>query len=131
MLDKLKFDEKGLCPAVIQDIKSKRVLTLCYMNKGALEKTLKEGRVYVFRRSKGRIMMKGETSGHIQTVRQVYVDCEGNSLLFLVGQNVAACHAGYFTCYYRRVGKNGELEITEKQVFSPSPSAYAKASADK
>jgi len=119
MLDKIKFDDKGLIPAIIQDIKSKKVLTLCYMNKEALEKTIKEGKIYVFRRSKGRLMLKGETSGHTQAVKELYIDCEGNSLLFLVEQNVAACHAGYFSCYYRRVNKKGELEITEKQVFNP------------
>lgn len=119
MLDKIIFDEKGLIPAIIQDQKTKKVLTLCYMNKEALDKTLKEGRIYVFRRSKSRLMMKGETSGHTQVVKEVYIDCEGNSILFLVDQNVAACHAGYFTCYYRRANKKGELEITEKQVFKP------------
>ncbi len=119
MLDKIKFDEKGLIPAIIQDAKSKKVLTLCYMNKDALDKTLKEGKIYVFRRSKGKLMMKGETSGHTQSVKEVYADCEGNSLLFIVDQNVAACHAGYFTCYYRRLNKQGELEVIEKQIFNP------------
>ncbi len=119
MLDKIKFDEKGLIPAIIQDVKSKKVLTLCYMNNEALEKTMKEGKIYVFRRSKGKLMLKGETSSHIQLVKELYIDCEGNSLLFLIEQKVAACHAGYFTCYYRRLNKNGELEITEKLVFNP------------
>lgn len=119
MLDKIKFDEKGLIPAIIQDAKSKKVLTLCYMNGEALNKTLDEGKIYVFRRSKGKLMLKGETSGHIQAVKEVYIDCEGNSLLFLVEQKVAACHAGYFTCYYRRLNKKGELEIAEKMVFNP------------
>jgi phosphoribosyl-AMP cyclohydrolase len=57
MLDKIKFDEKGLIPAVIQDAKSKKVLTLCYMNNEALDRTIKEGRIYVFRRSKGKLML--------------------------------------------------------------------------
>ncbi|MCX5716565.1 MAG: phosphoribosyl-AMP cyclohydrolase [Candidatus Omnitrophica bacterium] len=119
MLDKIKFDDKGLIPAIIQDAKSGRALTLCYMNKDALEKTLKEGKIYVFRRSKGKLMLKGETSGHIQVVKELFIDCEGNSLLFKIEQKVAACHAGYFSCYYRRVTKNGELEIAEKLVFNP------------
>ena len=118
-LSLLKFDEKGLIPAIIQDVKSKKVLTLCYMNNEALEKTMKEGKIYVFRRSKGKLMLKGETSGHIQVVKELYIDCEGNSLLFLIEQKVAACHAGYFTCYYRRLNKKGELEIMEKLVFNP------------
>ncbi|NQU74624.1 MAG: phosphoribosyl-AMP cyclohydrolase [Candidatus Omnitrophica bacterium] len=119
MLDKIKFNEKGLIPTIIQDERSKKVLTLCYMNQEALDKTLKEGKVYVFRRSKGKLMLKGETSGHTQAVKEVYIDCEGNSILFVIDQNVAACHAGYFTCYYRKVNKQGKLEITDKQVFNP------------
>jgi len=119
MIEKLRFDEKGLIPAVIQDEKTNKVLTLCYMNKEALEKTLKEGKVYVFRRSKRALMPKGATSGHIQIVKSVFVDCEENSLLFKVEQKEAACHVGYFTCYYRRLSKDGSFEIVEKKVFNP------------
>jgi len=119
MIDKLKFDEKGLIPAIIQDSKTNKVLTLCYMNKEALKKTLEKGRVYVFRRSKNRLMLKGETSGCTQAVKEVFVDCENNSLLFKVDQKRAACHMGYFSCYFRRVAKDGNYEITEKRVFDP------------
>jgi phosphoribosyl-AMP cyclohydrolase len=118
-MEGLKFDEKGLIPAVIQDDKRGKVLTLCYMNREALEKTFKEGKVYVFRRSKGAVMLKGETSGHIQIVKSVFMDCEGRSLLIKVDQKTAACHAGYFTCYYRQVLKDGGTKITEKKVFEP------------
>ena len=116
----LRFNEQGLIPAVVQDAKSRQVLTLCYLNREALDKSLKEGKVYVFRRSQRRVMLKGETSGHIQLIKEVRVDCEGKSLVFLVNQRVAACHAGYFTCYYRRVGKNGKLTTVGKRVFDPS-----------
>ena len=119
LLEQLKFNEKGLIPAVIQDFRSEKVLTLCYMTKEALEKTLKEGKVYLFRRSKNRLMVKGETSGHEQLVKEVFVDCEGNSIVVKVEQKVAACHAGYFTCYYRRAGEDGKLEIIEKKIFDP------------
>src|SRR3989338_7867421 len=101
ILATITFNEQGLIPAVIQDAKSKQVLTLCYLNREALEKTLTEGEVYVFRRSAGRLMKKGEASGHTQRVRALSVDCEGKSLLIEVSQKVAACHAGYFTCYFR------------------------------
>jgi phosphoribosyl-AMP cyclohydrolase len=120
IIDKLIFNEKGLIPAIIQDFKTGKVLTLCYMDKEALEKTLEEGKVYVFRRSKNKLMLKGETSGHVQVVKELFIDCEGNSLLFKVEQKVAACHAGYFTCYYRRVNKDDSLEIVEKKVFEPN-----------
>ena len=115
----MKFNEKGLIPAIIQDAGSKSVLTLCYMNKDALEKTLEEGKVYVFRRSKNALMLKGGQSGHIQLVRSVFIDCEGNSLLIQVEQKTAACHAGYFTCYYRKLAGDGNYEIAEGRVFDP------------
>lgn len=119
LLSLLKFDDKGLIPAIIQDEKSGEVLTLCYMNKDALEKTLDEGKVYVYRRSKGRLMLKGETSGCIQKVRSLCIDCEGNSLLFKVDQERAACHDGYFTCYFRKVDKGGKVETIGKRIFNP------------
>lgn len=117
LLEKLNFDDKGLIPAVIQDEKSGKVLTLCYMNAEALAKTLEEARIYVYRRSKKALMMKGQTSGHVQTVKSVFVDCENNSLLFKVEQKLAACHAGYFSCFYRQLGPEGKLEIVEKKIF--------------
>ena len=120
LLDVLHFDGRGLIPAVIQDVKSKQVLTLCYLNREALKMSLKTGKVYLFRRSQNRLMLKGETSGHIQTIRQVLIDCEGHSLVLLVRQNVAACHAGYVTCYFRRVGKNGKLATVGRRVFDPT-----------
>ena len=89
------------------------------MNDEALRKTVEDGKVYVFRRSKNKLMLKGETSGHIQAVKEIYIDCEGNSLLIKVEQKTAACHAGYFTCYYRKLKKDGTVEISEKKVFDP------------
>ncbi len=115
----LKFDEKGLIPAIIQDQKTKEVLTLCYMNREALEKTLGEGKIYVYRRSKGRVMLKGETSGCIQVVKSLCMDCEGNSLLFKVSQKKAACHEGYFTCYFRQLKKDGTFKVVGKRIFDP------------
>lgn len=120
LFDKIKFDDKGLVPAIIQDEKSHEVLTLCYMNKDALKKTLETGKVHVFRRSRGKLMMKGETSGCTQDVRGLYIDCEGNSLLFKVDQNIAGCHEGFFTCYFRKIGKDGKVEIVGKRLFDPN-----------
>ncbi|OGX33172.1 MAG: phosphoribosyl-AMP cyclohydrolase [Omnitrophica WOR_2 bacterium RIFCSPHIGHO2_12_FULL_64_13] len=121
----LQFDGRGLIPTVIQDAKSKKVLTLCYLNQEALSKSLQTGKVYVFRRSQNRLMLKGETSGHVQPITRVQVDCEGKSLLFLVRQHVAACHEGYFSCYVRRVGPEGRLRVSDKRVFNPS-TVYAR-----
>ena len=118
-ISKIRFDDKGLVPAIIQDFKSKAVLTLCYMNRDAVEKTLETGLVYVFRRSKGRLMMKGETSGCTQAVKNVYIDCEGNSILIKISQKKAACHTGYFTCYFRKMDKSGALKTEGKMIFDP------------
>jgi phosphoribosyl-AMP cyclohydrolase len=120
LLTNLKFDDKALIPAVIVDVTDNRVLTLCFMNQEALEKTIETGKVHVFRRSKNRLMLKGETSGHTQSVEEVFFDCEGKSLVIKVKQNVAACHAGYMSCYYRKYNdKTDNIEIIEEKVFDP------------
>lgn len=119
MIDYLKFNDKGLIPAVIQDEKTKEVLTLCYLNKDALEKTVEEGCVYVFRRSKNMLMKKGQTSGCTQAVKSVFIDCEGNSILIKVDQKLAGCHEGYFTCYFRRIDKDGNVAIMGERLFDP------------
>lgn len=120
LLEKLHFNEKGLIPSVIVDITDGKVLTLCYMNKDAVIKTIETGKVHVFRRSQNRLMIKGETSGHIQIVKRVLFDCEGNSLVFVVEQHVAACHAGYKTCFYREyIPQNDSIQITERKIFDP------------
>ena len=120
LLAVVQFNDEGLIPAVIQDRTTRRGLTLCYLNRDALAKSLEEGRVYVFRRSQGRVMLKGETSGHVQTIKRVSIDCEGQSLLFEIDPRVAGCHAGYFSCYYRRLGSSGSFSVTEKRVFDPA-----------
>ncbi len=103
MFEKIKFDAGGLVPAVIQDYKSGDVLTLCYMNMDALMKTVETGNVHVWRRSKGRLMMKGGTSGCVHKVRSISADCENNSILVRVEQTGVACHTGEWTCYFRRI----------------------------
>ena len=120
LLTNLKFGDKSQIPAVIVDVTDNRVLTLCFMNQDALEKTIETGKVHVFRRSKNRLMLKGETSGHTQLVEEVFFDCEGKSLVIKVKQNVAACHAGYRSCYYRKYNdKTDSIEIIEERVFDP------------
>lgn len=119
LLSMLKFADTGLIPAIIQDEKTKEVLTLCYMTREALVKSLGEGKIYVFRRSKGRLMLKGETSGCVQHVKSLCIDCEGNSVLFTVDQERAGCHTGFFTCYFRQVDKDGNVKELGKRVFDP------------
>ena len=103
-MSELNFDSRGLVPAIIQDEESGDVLTLCYMNDEALRKTVETGKVHVWRRSLKKLMMKGETSGCIQIVKNISVDCENNSLLVKVKQVGVACHTGEKTCYYREFG---------------------------
>jgi phosphoribosyl-AMP cyclohydrolase len=119
LLKELTFKD-GLIPAVIADAEGGEVLTLCYMDEDALRETLRTGLVHVFRRSKGRIMKKGETSGHTQCVEEVRVDCLGRSLLLKVRQHVGACHQGYRTCYYRRYDPGtGTVKVVGQKVFNP------------
>ena len=120
LIKSLNFNDKGLIPAIIQDDATGKVLTLCYMNEAALRKTFEEGRIYLFRRSKNILMMKGSTSGHVQIVKKIYIDCAENSLLFRIEQKGGACHAGYFTCYFRETDRAGKIKVVEKKVFEPS-----------
>ncbi len=120
LLKVLRFNAQGLIPAVIQDAKSRQVLTLCYLNRAALRKSLATRTVHLFRRSQRRLMQKGEVSGHIQVIRQVLVDCEGHSLVLRVRQHVAGCHTGYVTCYFRRLGPRGRLTKVGRRVFDPA-----------
>jgi len=120
IFEQLQFNADGHVPAIIIDDVSGHVLTLCYMDREALEKTLATGQVHVFRRSLGKLMRKGERSGYTQTVKAIYIDCEGKSLLIRVDQKVAACHKGYFTCYYTKYNpETGETETIGERVFNP------------
>lgn len=108
LIDEIKFDEKGLVPAIVQDSASGEVLMLAYMNRESLEKTLETGRTWFFSRSRGQLWNKGETSGHFQNVRDIFVDCDGDTLLIKVEQLGAACHTGHKSCFFRRA-ENGSL----------------------
>jgi len=120
LLDRIQLNTDGHIPAIIVDGTDGRVLTLCYLNPQALEKTLSTGLVHVFRRSKGRLMVKGETSGHVQRVKEVRIDCEGKSLVVTVEQEVAACHKGYRSCYFEKYDPDAHaFTITDERVFDP------------
>ena len=119
-LDKLKFDEQGLIPAIIQDEQNNEVLMLGYMNKESLEKTLETGKVHFWSRSRQKLWFKGESSGHVQEVKQIYYDCDADTLLIKVDQTGGACHTGYRSCFYQEVKDNGnKIEITGEKVFDP------------
>jgi len=102
-LPRLKFDDKGLIPAIVQDSKSGDVLMVAYMNRKSLGITLKEKRTCFYSRSRKEIWRKGQTSGHIQRVKSVYYDCDKDALLIKVDQKGVACHTGEWSCFYRRL----------------------------
>lgn len=107
LIDNVKFDEKGLVSAIAQDIHSGAVLMLAYMNRDTLLESLDKGVMIYFSRSRQKRWFKGETSGHTQKIREVYIDCDGDALLFKVDQTGAACHENYFSCFFRQ--KNGDV----------------------
>ena len=118
-IESLKF-EKGLIPVVIQDIEDGEVLMLAYMNKDSLTKTLKTGRTHFWSRSRKKVWLKGETSGHYQKVKEVYFDCDKDTLLIKVKQVKAACHKGYKSCFYQKLSKDGKsTKIVQKKIFNP------------
>jgi phosphoribosyl-AMP cyclohydrolase len=100
----------GLIPAVVQDAASGEVLMVAFINQEAFELTRRTGRMHYFSRSKNRIWMKGETSGHVQDVVEILVDCDEDALVFKVRQGGgAACHTGYRSCFYRTLDQHGRL----------------------
>jgi len=128
LADLLKYDDKGYVPAIIYDATTSQPLVLCFMNADAVAKTVETGFVHVFRRSRGRLMLKGETSGHTQKVVDIFVNCDGNSLAIAVEQKVAACAHGYYSCYYRRYNpETGELDVVGERIFDPAE-VYKKTS---
>ena len=102
-LPTLKFDANGLIPAIVQDANTKEVLMLAYMNLQSLQLTLEKGETYFWSRSRGELWHKGETSGNIQRVIEVSVDCDADTLLIHVEPNGPACHTGERTCFYRNL----------------------------
>jgi phosphoribosyl-ATP pyrophosphohydrolase/phosphoribosyl-AMP cyclohydrolase len=115
MRDAIKFDAHGLVPAIIQDAHSGQVLMMAYMNAESLDKTIASGQTWFYSRSRQELWMKGESSGHVQKVKHILYDCDGDTLLIKVEQTGAACHTGHYSCFYR---DNSGQEV-ENQVFDP------------
>jgi len=113
------FGDTGLVPAVAQDADSKDVLMLAYVSPEALEKTIATGRAHYYSRSRDELWEKGATSGHTQEIREVRVDCDADTLLYLVEQAGGACHTGHESCFYRRIdGENvGETVFDPDDVY--------------
>ena len=117
---KLDFEKtNGLIPAIAQDYKTGEVLMLAYMNEQAFDETLRSGRATYYSRSRDTLWKKGETSGHVQHVKEIRVDCDMDTVLLKVDQvGDAACHKGYKSCFFSKVEEN-DLKIVESKIFDP------------
>ncbi len=117
----LRFDRQGLVPAVIQDVRTGDVLMVAFMNEEALQRTRETGQTHFFSRSHNTIWRKGEQSGNVQEVRDIFINCEESSLLIRVTQRGnAACHDGYHSCYYRRLLPDDTYETIAERIFDPA-----------
>ena len=119
LLEGIKYDERGLIPAIVQDSGSGEVLMLAYMNEEALRKTIATERTHFWSRSRAKLWLKGETSGNIQIVKEIFFDCDMDTVLVKVEQHGPACHTGYRSCFYRRLAGEG-LEVTLKKILEES-----------
>ena len=121
LLDQLKFDATGLVPLIVQDVDNGQVLMMAWMNRTALEKTLETGKVHTYSRSRGRLALKGESSRHFQHVKEIRTDCDLDVLLVKVEQDVAACHEGFRSCFFRQYerGAGSDWKIVETKAFDP------------
>lgn len=109
-INELKFDEKGLIPAIVQDYRTKEVLTVAYMNKESLEITLEEKRTCFFSRSRQKLWRKGETSGNVQNVVSIKADCDGDALVVEVDKTGPACHTGSESCFFNDLYENPDYK---------------------
>ena len=118
MIDSVKFDANGLVTAIAQDADNGQVLMLAYMNAESLRRTLETGIMTYWSRSRKKLWLKGESSGHTQQVVEARIDCDGDALLFRVRQEGGACHTGYRSCFYRKL-EGAELVVDGEKIFDP------------
>jgi phosphoribosyl-AMP cyclohydrolase len=119
-LDDLKWNADGLVPAIVQDADNGEVLMLAWMDEQALKDTLETGQTHFFSRSRRSHWHKGGTSGHVQHVEAIYLDCDGDVLLIKARQIGGACHEGYRSCFFRQVNDRGGLDVIAEPIFDPS-----------
>jgi phosphoribosyl-AMP cyclohydrolase len=115
VFDQIKWNEAGLVPAIVQDAENGQVLMLAWMNRESLQRTIETRRATYWSRSRQSFWVKGETSGHTQTVKDIAVDCDMDALLLTVEQVGAACHEGYRTCFFRDI-KEGALATNSERL---------------
>lgn len=116
----LKFDANGLIPAIIQDWKTGQVLMMAWMNRDSLARTVQTDKTHFFSRSRNKLWLKGESSGHVQHVKSLATDCDQDVLLVKVEQVGAACHEGYQSCFFRELAADqGEWKVVGTKLFDP------------
>jgi phosphoribosyl-AMP cyclohydrolase len=116
LIQKLKFGKDGLIPAIAQDVDTNEVVMVAYMNEESLKRTLKERKGWYWSRSRQQYWLKGETSGNIQEVKQVLIDCDADTILLKIKQHGGACHEGYFSCFFREITDDGQLKIISQKL---------------
>lgn len=114
LMNRVKFDDKGLVTAIAQDYYTNEILMLAYMNKETLQETLTTGNMVYWSRSRQKRWRKGETSGNFQQVKEAYIDCDGDALLFKIIQQGGACHKGYISCFYRKSTNDTWMVVGKK-----------------
>ena len=124
IVKEVKYNDKGLVPVIVQDERTRDVLMLGYANEEALRRTIETGRSHFYSRSRKKMWVKGESSGHVQTVREIRLDCDGDAVLYIVEQKVAACHLGYYSCFFRKADPSPPIEeaswtVDREKVFNP------------
>lgn len=124
--DNLKWNADGLIPVIVQEHRDGRVLMLAWMNRASLEKTMASGQTWFWSRSRQKFWMKGESSGHVQVVKDIAFDCDGDTLLIRVEQTGPACHEGYRSCFFRSLGTDGTRWRTTEPQLVPSEKIYGK-----
>jgi len=119
-IEQLKFNEQGLIPAIVQDVENGDVLMMAWMNREALQRTIETGKATYWSRSRRKLWVKGETSGHFQEVQGVYIDCDADVVLLKVRQAGAACHEGYRSCFFRQIdAEQDEPQVVLERLINP------------
>lgn len=116
----MKYDEHGLIAAIVQDAVTREVLMQAFMNEEALRLTLETGIAHYYSRSRKKLWKKGESSGHVQKVREIRIDCDQDAIVMQVEQVGGACHTGFRSCFYRIVNADGTLTESGEKVFDPN-----------
>jgi phosphoribosyl-AMP cyclohydrolase len=120
LVKNMKYDSNGLIPAVVQDYKDGTILMVAYMNKEAFEKTIKTKKATFWSRSRNKFWIKGEESGNVQKVKEIFYDCDKDCILLKVNQiGGAACHTGHRSCFFTKVTSTGNTKTIGKKVFDP------------